>query len=225
MAIGKIAAFTVWSNHAKKTFGRNLGLELPDNTEEREDVTKFSESGAYFEDGSFEEFTVVLYATGYDFRFPFLSVDCGISAVDKHVYPLYKHCININRPSMFFIGIPFFAVGFPLFDIQVRFLLQFMSSAKKFPSRDKMLEETHQDEKERKEKGLPKKKMHFLGLERHAKYYQDLASTAEIDCVQPVIPKIFNRVVENIFKNFNTYRFKNYKIIDDENFEEIDIEK
>ena len=223
MAVGKTAAFTAWSNHTRKSFGRSLGLELPANTEERADVTKFSNNGAYFEDGSYEEFTVVIYATGYDFRFPFLSVDCGVSVDRKHVYPLYKHCININRPSMFFIGLPFFAVGFPLFDIQVRFALQFLNGKKEHSSRDKMLEETHQDQKEREEKGLPKKKMHFLGLERHTEYYQDLASTAEIEGMKPVISKIFNRVIENVFKNFNTYRLKSYKIIDDENFEEKNI--
>lgn len=204
-----------------KTFGRNLNIKLSENTFEKVDVKKFSETGAYFDDGSYEDFSVVIYATGYDFQFPFLSVDCGISAVGKHVFPLYKHCVNINRPSMMIVGLPFFAVGFPLFDLQLRFILKIWSGGKNLPTKEEMLKETLQDEEERRSKGLKSKKMHFLGPERHAKYYSDLAEAAEIEPLKPVIAKIFDKTVENLFKNFNTYRFKDFKLVDGENFEEI----
>lgn len=220
MAVSKTATYVAWSNHVAKTFGRELKIKLPENVEQKVDVIKFSENGAHFEDGSFEEFTVVIYATGYDFKFPFISTDCGLSLNEKHVKPLFKHCINIHRPSMAVIGLPYFAVGVPMLDLQVRFALKFMSGEKKLPSKENMMSETKQDEDDRKSQDFPKKKSHFLGLKSHANYYKDLAATAEIEAIKPVIPKIFDKTVANLFENFNTYRFYNFTIVDDESFEE-----
>jgi dimethylaniline monooxygenase (N-oxide forming) len=220
LAIGKAAKSVTWSNHAKKTYGRDLSIKLPENANMKVDVAKFVENGAVFEDGSFEEFSVVVYSTGYDFRFPFLSVDCGLSVDTKHVKPLFKHCININQPTMAIIALPFFAVGVPLYDLQVRFALKFMSGTKNLPSKAEMLQDMQEDEDQRKSEGFPKKKSHFLGLERHSKYYEDLAASAEIQPMKPVIPKIFNKTVANIFADFNSYRQVDFKIVDDENFEE-----
>jgi dimethylaniline monooxygenase (N-oxide forming) len=198
-----------------------LKIKLPVSVEQKSDVIKFSENVVLFEDGSFEEFTVVVYCTGYDFKFPFLSTDCGLSLDEKQVSPLFRHCINIHFQSMAIIGLPFFGVGIPMFDLQVRFALKFMSGKKKLPSKEIMLIETEQDQKDRKSKGFPKKKAHYLGLEKHAKYYADLAELAEIESMKPVISRIFDKTVTNLFENFNTYRFYNFKIVDDENFEEI----
>lgn len=220
LAIGKTAKYVAWSNHTKRTFGRDLNIDLPETVEQKVDVIKFSDNSAYFEDGSFDEFSVVIYATGYDYKFPFLSIDCGLSLDNKHVQPLYKHCINIDRPSMAIIGLPYFAIGVPLYDLQVRFALRFMSNEKKLPTKELMLQETLKDEEERKSKGFSKKKSHFLGLEKHAKYYDDLASTADVEAVEPVISKIFNKTVANLFDNFKTYRFFNFKVLDHESFEE-----
>lgn len=210
-----------WSNHTKRKFGRDLIIELPETVTQKVDVVKFSEHCAHFEDESFEEFSVVIFATGYDFKFPFLSADCGLSVDQKHVQPLYKHCINIHRPSMAIIGLPFFGIGVPMYDLQVRFTLKFMSGQKSLPTTEFMLEETHQDEADRKAKGFPKKNAHYLGLEKHAKYYEDLASTADVKRLNPVIAKIFDKTVANLFDNFNTYRSINFNVLDDENFEEI----
>jgi hypothetical protein len=197
-----------------------LTIKLPDNAQIKVDVVKFVENGAVFEDGSFEEFSTVVYATGYDFKFPFLSIDCGLSVDSKHVKPLFKHCININQPTMAIIALPFFSVGVPLFDLQVRFALKFMTGAKKLPTKAEMLHDMQDDEEQRKSEGFPKKKSHFLGLERHSKFYEDLAAIAEIQPMKPVIAKMFNKTVANIFADFNSYRQVDFKIVDDENFEE-----
>lgn len=215
--IGKVAEKVFWSNHIFETYGRKIVMKLPESVIEKRDVLRFTENGAEFVDGSFEEFSTIVFCTGYEFRFPFLSIDSGLSCHDNYVYPLYKHCININRPSLAIIGLPFFAIGTPLLDLQVRFCLEFMTGRKQLPSREEMLRETEAESNERW-KTLPKKKAHFLGLERHEKYYEDLSKAAEIEPVQPVIAKIFKKSVENIFTNYAKFRDFNFKIIDDENF-------
>jgi hypothetical protein len=218
LEIGKTANHLSWSNHLKKTHGREVNIELSDTVVQKSDVIKFTENGAEFEDGTFEEFSVVAYATGYDFKFPFLSADCGMFCDSKHIQPLYKHCLNINRPTMAIIGLPFFALGIPMYDLQIRFALKFMSGKKKQPTKDEMMKDMQHDEEERKLKGFAKKKAHFLGLEKHAGYYAELAEIADLQPLKPVLAKIFNKTVRNLFENFNTYRFYNFEIIDEELF-------
>lgn len=208
----------IWSNHMLASFGKKLHIKLPASTIEKPDVKKFTESGVEFVDGSFEEISTVIYATGYDFKYPFLSVDCGLQSGKKYVRPLYKHCININHPSMAIIGLPFFALGVPMFDLQIRFCLTYMTRRKLLPTRDEMLKETEEDMKERWKK-LPKHKAHFMGIERHVKYYEDLAQAAEIEAIKPVLSKMFNYTIKEMFEHFESFRNLNFKIIDDETFE------
>lgn len=74
---------------------------------QKPDVKRFTETGAIFKDDSVEEFSHVIYCTGYQYSFPFLSCDCGIYVHNNHVQPLFKHCINIKYPTMAIIGLPF----------------------------------------------------------------------------------------------------------------------
>lgn len=48
-----------------------------------------------------------------------MSIDCGLSVDDNYVQPLYKHCININRPTMALIGLPYYVCASQMFDLQV----------------------------------------------------------------------------------------------------------
>lgn len=162
------------------------------------------------------------YATGYDYTFPFLSVDCGLSCNNKFVQPLYKHCLNINRPSMALIALPFFHVGFPLFDLQVRFCLTFMTGRKPLPARDEMLKDTENEMNERF-KTLKQHKAHFLGPQRVEKYCVDLASTADIEAIKPIHFKVWHKVIQNLLGNYNTFRNFEVEFIDDENFEMTEI--
>lgn len=56
---------------------------------------------------------------GYKYNYPFLSPECGILVENNHVKPLFKHILNIEHPSMYFIGIPTNTAGFYMFDLQV----------------------------------------------------------------------------------------------------------
>lgn len=61
---------------------------------------------------------------GYKFTFPFLSVDCGLAVDDGFtVHPLYKHLINIKRPTMAIVGLQICAYTF-MYDLQVPFRIQ-----------------------------------------------------------------------------------------------------
>jgi dimethylaniline monooxygenase (N-oxide forming) len=211
--IVKCALKVFWSHH--QTTQRTFEIE---NFIQKPDVEQLTEKGAEFVDGSIEEIDEIVYCTGYKFTFPFLSVDCGLATDENYVRPLYKHCININQPSLAVIGLHSQVCPFQLFDLQVRFSLTFMTGQKPFPSKDEMIRDTEFDMNERWERGLSKKKAHWLGKIHQEKYFADLASTAQIDPIKPVILKMYNESHQHKSQDFHNYRQYKFTVLDDENF-------
>lgn len=101
---------------------------LPSNAVLQDNVKTFTATGAEFIDGTHQTFSAVILATGYHFSYPFLSVDTRITVDDNYVAPLYKQVFNIEYPTMAFIGIPFTACTTRAYDLQVRFILNFVLS-------------------------------------------------------------------------------------------------
>lgn len=102
---------------------RSTVIDMPyKNVTYKPEVKRFTKTGAEFVDGTDESFTVIFYATGYNFDYPFLANDSGITVDNNFVQPLYKHIINIEHPTLVFIGI---ASGllptFPTVELQVNF--------------------------------------------------------------------------------------------------------
>lgn len=114
--LSQTANHVTWSRRATVT-------DFPyKNVTYKGEVKRFTKTGVEFADGSEETFTVIFYATGYNFDFPFLANDSGITVENNFVQPLYKHIFNIEHPTMAFIGI---ASGllptFPTVELQVNF--------------------------------------------------------------------------------------------------------
>lgn len=82
-------------------------------------LLKLDKNKAYFDDGSNEEIEDILFCTGYNYNFSFLSKKCGVEVTDNYVHPLYKQIISIENPTLGFIGVPHTVCPFPMFDIQV----------------------------------------------------------------------------------------------------------
>lgn len=168
--------------------------------------------------------------SGYKYTFPFLTSQCGIKIIGNRVHPLYKQVININQPTMSLIGIPFRVCPFPMFDVQVRrctnqnsskpsyctfqvnFFLETLTGRFVLPSKEKMLEDLQREIDEKREKGVPEKHFHLVGLGQE-EYFNDLADTAGIKRVPPVVCKIYcyvtgSRNLDDCFEiiNENEYR-------------------
>lgn len=117
--LASTAKHVSWSHHLPAQV-RNAYL---DNVDQKPDVAQIiDDGGVHFYDGSVEYYDTILFCTGYQYTFPFLSPKCQINVDDNHVTTLYKHVININHPTMFIIGIPFATIISPLFDLQVKSL-------------------------------------------------------------------------------------------------------
>lgn len=214
-AIQHVAAHVTWSHHLKKP----PVTAFCDNVIQRKDVKKITKDGAIFIDESYQKFSVILYCTGYRYTFPFLSVDCGLSVNNNLVEPLYKHCLNINRPTLAIIGLPNYICPSPMFDLQARFCLTFLTGRKQLPSLEEMMKDLENDKKiQLIEREMPKKKFHNLGVGFDDKYYESMALAASIDPIKPVIPKMFAKGLEIMDHDCVGFRNQVFKVIDDENF-------
>lgn len=181
-------------------------------------ISKLTPTGAIFVDGTEKNFSTIIYCTGYKYTFPFLSADCGIRLEDNHVQPLYKHVININHPTMALIGVPFYCIPTQMMDLQARFCMKYFTSELKLPPRDEMLRDMEADIENRRHRGLPKKWMHKLSEDFQTKYYEDLAKTAGLQPIRPVIMALFEESMRRRLASVQHYREDDFEVINDDEF-------
>lgn len=202
----KFAKQVMWSHHMEPkpvTWFR-------ENVKQKPDVKMLTKTGAQFTDDSLSDVDVIFYCTGYCYKFPFLSVDCGVSTLDNHVSPLYMHCLSINKPSLGFIGLPNLIAPNPLFDLQSRFCLTFMTGRKKLPSKEDMLKDYELDMQTQEKRGFSGSKSHYLGGDSLYNYYADMAARADVEPVKSHISKIHTQAILNSkvdFLNFRKVKF------------------
>jgi thioredoxin reductase len=211
--ISRTAKRVTLSHHLKEP----PRTQFADNVNQKPDVVRLTEDGVVFADGSSQSYTVIFFCTGYQYKFPFLSVDCGITCDNNYIRPLYKHCLSINRPNLGFIGIPFYVCASQMFDLQARFCLKFMTGQKQLPLKQEMLEEYEGDMNERWARGLKIHQAHLMGQDQN-KYYADLSSTADIEPLKPVITKLHNLSSLRFLDDLTNFRKDVFRILDDETF-------
>ncbi|XP_045776676.1 senecionine N-oxygenase-like [Maniola jurtina] len=111
-----VAKTLVHSHH----FRAPLKTVFPENYIRKPDIKEFSATGVVFEDGSYEDIDDVIYCTGYQYYYPFLDKSCGVEWNQECVKPLHKCIVNINQPTMLFLGCISRACLFLALDAQVR---------------------------------------------------------------------------------------------------------
>lgn len=214
--ISKVAMRVTLSHHLKEPPKTKF---LP-NVDQKPDVTRLTSVGVEFTDGTSQNYSIIFYCTGYKYSFPFLSVDCGINCEDNYVRPLYKHCLNINRPSMAFIGLPFYVCATQMFDLQSRFFLTFATGRKKLPSKTEMMADHDQEMTERWSRGFRKHQAHLMGEDQQV-YYDDLSTAAGIERLKPVISKLHNFSSLRFLDDLVNFRKEVFRIVDDEIFVQV----
>ncbi|XP_068215073.1 uncharacterized protein [Palaemon carinicauda] len=190
----------------------NHPSEFPANVQQVRGVVEATENGFNLGDGSHIEADVIMFCTGYEFSFPFLTKECGITVEDNVVKPLYKHLIHSTYPSMAFIGIPFLVCPFPLFDFQVQFFLRSVRGLIHLPSKREMDEHTHKELEEKCNDGKPVKYFHKFGSLQWV-YNNELACLGGISPLPPVVEKIYEAVSNLRRTHLMEYKTSSYKIL------------
>ncbi|XP_031621692.1 dimethylaniline monooxygenase [N-oxide-forming] 3-like isoform X2 [Contarinia nasturtii] len=184
----------------------------------RGEVQRLTENGAEFKDGTYQTFDSIIFATGFDYSYPFLDESTGIHVKDNYIEPLYKHIINIEHPTMAFIGGVVSVAAMPIYDLQARFALQFITKAKKLPPYEDMKLDMQTRNEAQWNKGIPNSKTHSIGSNIQD-YANQLAETAGIPNIPTVISDIFidSRKIYKITDPFG-FRSNVYTIKSDAEF-------
>ncbi|XP_058793279.1 senecionine N-oxygenase-like [Phymastichus coffea] len=170
-------AKTVYLSHRHK----KLTVELPKNMIQVPGVVAASGSDLILSDSSRIKADVFLMCTGYLYDYPFLDDNSGITVTKgKYIHPLYKQLVNVNHPTMVFIGLPHPGFPFVVPYVQVRYFVSLLRGKAKLPSRDVMLKESELPP------GTPVSRAHFMQREV-LDYYDNLAKLAGI---QPISKKL-----------------------------------
>lgn len=85
------------------------------------------------------------------------------------------------------------------------------------PSKEAMLAEEAVELKKKLDKGLEKRHFHMMGPEQ-GNYYDDLAKTAGITPLPPVLTKLHNESSMRFLDDLVHYREDRYRIVDDFNY-------
>uniref|UniRef100_A0A1I8PUP4 Flavin-containing monooxygenase n=1 Tax=Stomoxys calcitrans TaxID=35570 RepID=A0A1I8PUP4_STOCA len=214
--ISKVAERVTLSHHMPET----PKTTFKPNVNQKPDVTHIEGSRVYFTNGEYETYTIIFYCTGYKYSFPFLSADCGIHVDDNYVQPLYKQVINIQYPTMSFIGIPYYVCAAQMMDLQSRFTLEYWKGNKEFPSKEEMLQNTRRLMDQRFARGFRKRQAHMMG-EDQLDYYNDLAETAAIENIKPVMTYLHNESSRRFLDDLLHFREDVFRIVDNESFVKI----
>ena len=139
-------------------------FKIPPNSEQQPEITAIDTDGrVHFKNGESRVVDDIILCTGYQFGFPFLTSDSGITVeAGKRVNHVYKHTFNIEHPSMVFVGLNYPVVPFPFLDVQARFAMSVLTGDTKLPPREEMLTDTKSDYVARSKEGIPHKHSHRL---------------------------------------------------------------
>ncbi|KAG8225696.1 hypothetical protein J437_LFUL001729 [Ladona fulva] len=216
LEVSKLAKTVILSHHMTV----EIKTQFPENVSQKPEVVSMTGKEVVFRDGSSEEVDYIFYCTGYKYSFPFLSEACGVTTEDNHVRPLYKHLIHTRFPTLCFVGLPFYVCAFSLCDLQSRFFLRILDGSLKLPSTEEMDADADEEIERRRKCGLGRRQAHMMGP-LQGDYYDDLAKTAGIQGIPPVMTKLHNESSQRFLDDLVNYRNDVYRILDSENFVQV----
>lgn len=100
-------------------------------------IQKLDGTKVFFTDGTQDEFDHIIYATGYDIRFPFF--DDHFFSVKNNEMPLYEYVVHPEHDGLFFVGFiqPLGAV-MPLAELQGLWIARLLKKDIQLPDKEKM---------------------------------------------------------------------------------------
>ncbi|XP_030603064.1 flavin-containing monooxygenase FMO GS-OX-like 3 isoform X2 [Archocentrus centrarchus] len=200
-----------------------LTFPLPSGIRQATSVEAVDDKGRIrFQDGSVTEADVLMFCTGYNFRFPFLdAAQLGLEIQDHMISPLYRFMVPPAFPSLFFIGICKIICPFPNFNCQVQFALAVLAGSVTLPTRAQMEDEVRRELQVKLERGVQHR--HLLILDQDQwEYCNMLSRSAGFSPLPPVIRSLFEEVHQQRQIHPGNYRKLNYRLISDTQWELID---
>lgn len=111
-------------------------------------IKEFEGKTVVFEDGSRQDFDIIIYATGYKICFPFLKHYPEFDVEESNNLRLYKRVIHPDFQNLFFVALlqPLGAI-MPLAELQAKWIAKIVAGECKLPAKDEMLRSIEKDAK------------------------------------------------------------------------------
>ena len=203
-------ASQVYLSHNKPLLQSKLPANL---VQVRGIVECITENGFLLSDGSKIQVDALIYCTGYEYSFPFLSDSCSVRVENRQISPLYKHMIHADFPSLGFIGMPLTIVPFPLFDRQIQWFTAILQGQYGLPSSAEMRAEIQAEKESRLNQGIAEKHFHVF-KEYQWDYNSELAQLAGIPDLPKSVENLYNVVGKERRTNLATYKRDSFQMVD-----------
>ncbi len=171
----------------------------------KSNVQELAEDHVCFVDGSQTPIDSIVYATGYEFSFPFF--DDSFIRFENNQFPLYRKVIHPNYPSLYFVGLiqPLGAI-MPLAELQCQWIAGILNSNYTLPDSATMKAEIAQEQEEITKRYIDSSRhtiqVDFYPYKRLLKQEMQLASgesTAKQDNILLPLIAIISAVLAVIF--------------------------
>ncbi|XP_043468284.1 flavin-containing monooxygenase FMO GS-OX-like 2 [Leptopilina heterotoma] len=193
--------------------GERLVSILPPQLTQVMEISRIEKNKIHFADGNSVQVDAIIYCTGYLITFPFLDPSCGITVDNNYVYPIYKHMININYPTMCILGINNKVVPFPMFHMKAQYFLAYFKGELILPAKNEMME----DSKLKTEK---KRHAHALA-EQQWSFNNSLAKAGGFNPLPPFYETGYKAWWS--LRKSNLWHYKDYKLIIADDNKSVDI--
>ncbi len=111
-------------------------------------IKEFQGKTVVFEDGSSQNFDILIYATGYKIAFPFLKHYLEFDIEESNNIRLYKRVIHPDFPNLFFMALlqPLGAI-MPLAELQAKWIAKIVKKECVLPQKEEMRHSIEEDAK------------------------------------------------------------------------------
>ena len=129
-------------------------------------IKEFKRKAVVFEDGTEQEFDMIIYATGYKVTFPFLK-DQSFNVSETNDFRLYKKVIHPDFAGLFFLALiqPLGAI-MPLAEVQSKWIAKILKGETTLPNKAEMLKSIQED-KQAMAKRYKESPRHTLQVDFH----------------------------------------------------------
>ncbi|XP_030947988.1 flavin-containing monooxygenase FMO GS-OX-like 4 isoform X1 [Quercus lobata] len=159
-----------------------------------------------FLDGSIVIADIILHCTGYKYHFPFLETNGIVTADDNRVGPLYKHMFPpALAPRLSFVGLPWKAIPFPMFELQSKWIGGVLSNRFTLPSQEEMMGDVEAFYSSLETFGTPKRYTHCLG-DNLVEYNNWLASQCRCPAFEDWRMQMFLVTIKSKLAHLESYR-------------------
>ena len=109
-------------------------------------IKEFHNKTVIFEDGTQQDFDLIVYATGYKVTFPFLKHYAEFDVEESNNIRLYKRVIHPEYQNMFFLALiqPLGAI-MPLAELQAKWIAKIITGECKLPTKEGMLKSIEEE--------------------------------------------------------------------------------